>query len=140
MERAVVDASVIVKFFVKEEYTEKALELRDRYVAGNIELLAPSLLPYEVLNAIMHNHAEKFDAEKLETIVNSLYEYDFGLVEMDKNTASKAVEISRTHDVTVYDAAYLALASSIESTLYTADGKLQEAAGMPFVKHIKDFR
>jgi len=49
METAVIDASVAVKWFVEEHGTQKALELRDRYIDGELKLIAPQLFPYEVL-------------------------------------------------------------------------------------------
>ena len=41
----VVDASVVVKWFVEEEYGREARLLRDAYVNGLIDLIAPSLPP-----------------------------------------------------------------------------------------------
>ncbi len=52
---AVVDASVVVKWFVREEYTGEPLRLRDAYVDGLVDLLAPYLLPMEVLNALKYS-------------------------------------------------------------------------------------
>ncbi len=54
MERIVADASVIVKWFVDEVHSEKARELRDEYINGSVEILAPELMPYEVLNALKY--------------------------------------------------------------------------------------
>ena len=51
----VVDASVVAKWYLEEEYTEKALKLRDMHVNGEIELTAPELLLFEVLNAIRYS-------------------------------------------------------------------------------------
>ena len=55
MERIVVDASVVVKWFVPEKDTGKALKLRDLYIRGDVELLSPTLLYYEVSNALRHH-------------------------------------------------------------------------------------
>jgi len=41
MQLAVVDASVVAKWFVEEEGSVKALEIRDRYVTGELRLIAP---------------------------------------------------------------------------------------------------
>ena len=38
----VVDASVIVKWFVEEEGSDKSLKLRDRYIEGEIRIIAPN--------------------------------------------------------------------------------------------------
>jgi predicted nucleic acid-binding protein len=57
MERTkiVVDASVAVKWFVEEEFSDLALKLRDMHVNGLVDLVAPSLMPYEVLNALKYS-------------------------------------------------------------------------------------
>ena len=49
MERkeVVVDASVVVKWFVGEEYSREARLLRDAYASGLIDVAAPSLPPDE---------------------------------------------------------------------------------------------
>ncbi len=54
---AVVDASVVVKWLVEEEGSERALRLRDRYIDGKIEIIAPELITFEVLNALRYEGA-----------------------------------------------------------------------------------
>ena len=48
----VLDASVAVKWFNPEPLRDKALEIRESFVEGKIQLEAPSLLPYELGNAL----------------------------------------------------------------------------------------
>jgi len=47
----VVDTSVVVKWFIVKDYSKEARLLRDAYAMGVLDLAAPSILPYEVLNA-----------------------------------------------------------------------------------------
>ena len=51
----VLDASVIVKWFNREEDTEKALELKEQYENGSIDLAEPELLAYELGNSLRYN-------------------------------------------------------------------------------------
>ena len=44
-ETVVVDASVIAKWYLKEEWREEALSLRRDYVEGKISLTAPAVMP-----------------------------------------------------------------------------------------------
>ena len=47
MKIAVVDASVVLKWYLPDEkYSHKALRLLDNYIADELDLLAPSLLEY----------------------------------------------------------------------------------------------
>ncbi len=47
--------------------------------------------------------------------------------------------MSLKHDISVYDAAYVALASYLDTTLYTADLELIQKAPQ-YSKHVKNFR
>lgn len=48
-DRLVVDASVVSKFFLKDEdHTAEAQQLLDDFASGSIELVAPQYLLYEV--------------------------------------------------------------------------------------------
>ena len=62
MERreVVVDASVVVKWFIEEEFSREARLLRDAYADGLVDIVTPSLLPYEVLNALKYSGAFGF--------------------------------------------------------------------------------
>ncbi len=48
--KIVIDASIVIKWFVKEEFSKEAKLLRDAYTNGLTDLVASSLLYYEVLN------------------------------------------------------------------------------------------
>ncbi|MGQ4913110.1 MAG: type II toxin-antitoxin system VapC family toxin [Candidatus Asgardarchaeia archaeon] len=62
MEKVVLDASVIVKWFVDEIYSDKALKLRDSCIEGKMLIIASTLLPFEVLSALKYTHLFKEDA------------------------------------------------------------------------------
>ncbi len=49
-----VDASIIVKWFVEEEYSKEARLLRNSYIDGSKVLNTPSILPYKVLNTLKY--------------------------------------------------------------------------------------
>ncbi|MGB9895581.1 MAG: type II toxin-antitoxin system VapC family toxin [Thermoproteota archaeon] len=54
MSTVVVDASVIVKWFVEEENSDNAIKIRDKYIEGEIKLVAPEIITFEVLNALYY--------------------------------------------------------------------------------------
>ena len=122
---AVVDASVVVKWFVEEEYTDAALAVRDAYVDGAIELAAPSLLPYEVVNAL--RYSGEFDETELTKVSTALTKYDIDLVPYRR--IDGIVETALETDASVYDAAYVTLAETRTEPLYTTDERLLEAVG-----------
>ena len=68
-----VDASVVVKWFVEEEHSREARLLRDAYANGVIDLAAPSLLPYEILNALKYSGA--FGEDELKEVARTLEDF-----------------------------------------------------------------
>ena len=130
MEQVVSDASVVVKWFIQEEYSDKALKLRDMHVNGEVYVTAPELLPFEVLNALKYSGLFKLEELKIAAI--SLSSYGIELYSLEGKLAEKALEIAVERDITVYDAAYIALAQELNTILYTADRKLIRKVGKKY--------
>ncbi|UXD21308.1 twitching motility protein PilT [Ignicoccus pacificus DSM 13166] len=139
MERkVVVDASVVVKWFIEEEYSEQALKLLDAYKEGLLDLVAPSLLPYEVLNALKYSNV--FGEDELKEVAIVLESLQITTFELRSDHARRSLEIAMRKGVTVYDASYVALAELENAAFYTADEKLlRKVKDLDFVKHIRDF-
>lgn len=134
----VVDASVIVKWFVEEEHSDKALSLRDSYVAGELRIAAPELMPFEVLNALYYKGL--FSESDLKEISEALEAYSFELYPLRGEYMQKTVEVAFKNDITIYDASYVALALAKKTLFYTADEKLLgKVANLNLAKHIRDF-
>ena len=136
----VVDASVVVKWFVEEEGSDKSLKLRDRYIEGEIRIIAPELMIFETLNALYYKRL--FSEEELKQISEALEAYSFTLYPLRGNYASRAVEVAFKNGITIYDASYIALAIIRNTQMYTADEKLMRKLKhgyQKYVKHIKDF-
>jgi len=61
MEKVVADASVIVKWFVNDVYSENAIKLRDEFI-NEVEIVSTELMSYEVLNALKYTKLFKKDS------------------------------------------------------------------------------
>lgn len=141
MERkeVVVDASVVVNWFVEEKYSREANLLRDAYADGLIDVAAPSLLPYEVLNALKYSGA--FGEEELKEVAVALEDFQITLFDLKGELAVKSIELAMRRGLTIYDASYIALAQILNAELYTADEKLiRKTQGMNIAKHIAQFK
>jgi len=141
VENLIVDSSVIVKWYVMEERTEQALKLRDDYIEGKLTLSAPSLMLYEVLNAVKQAKKD-ISIKTLEAVAESLTLYGIRVHELLGELARLTVKTAIENEVSVYDAAYIALAKLSDTTLYTADEKLKESLRneyQKYVVHIKDY-
>ena len=120
----VVDASVAVKWYVKEALRDKALEMRSDFASGLLQLEAPSLLAYELGNALRY-HPASTPAE-CAAAVKELGNLGIVMHELDESIASTAAALAFEEKLTFYDAVYIALTQSLNATFVTADEKLIE--------------
>ena len=129
MRRFVVDASVALCWFFegqKTAYTEAVFEC----LARGDEALVPALWPLEIVNSLVVAWRQKaISTAQLETFVRDLkdlpVEVDFEGVE---RVYSSILRISRQHQLSSYDAAYLDLALFAGLPLATLDRNLRAAA------------
>ena len=118
----ILDASVAVKWYVKEEMRDIALRLRDRFVSDMIGLEAPSLILYEVGNALRHHPGST--AVDCAEAVRQLRNIGMVLHDPDEKLIQVAATVAYKDNITFYDAVYLALAKVLDATLLTADANL----------------
>jgi len=123
-QKAVVDASIVVKWFLEEDLSENARQLRDSFVTGKLSISVPSLLFYEALNALWHSGL--YTEEELSLAARALSKYGFDAWEPKGKTYEQSAILSSKYDISVYDASYVALALHIKVTLYTADSELAQ--------------
>ena len=125
----VIDASVLIKFFIPEILSEKAEELNVRAAEGDLGLLAPDLIFAEVGNIIWKKHRMKeLIRSEVEEIVEAIVSMPIA-VETSKALLPLAVDMGLAYGITVYDAVYVSLAKIHETILVTADRKLLETMG-----------
>lgn len=138
MEKVVVDASVVVKWFVEEEGSEEALAIRRRYIEEEVKIVAPELIHFEILNALRYKGL--FTAPEIKRIAESLDAYSFDLRSLRGEYAAQAVEAALENDITVYDSSYVSLARREDAQFYTGDQKLVQRLGEPYRESVKDLR
>ena len=120
---AVVDASVVVKWFVPERNFRVAVAIRDAHLEGKLKLVSPSLVAYEVANALRFHRVYRLTPGEIAAAVQSLNE--MGLMDtLSVEEWVKAVELSAAMNISVYDAVYAAMAFWRGATLITSDLKL----------------
>jgi predicted nucleic acid-binding protein len=138
-EIVVADASVITKWFVQEEYSINALKLRDDYINRLIDIAAPELLPFEVINSLRYN--PEFGEKDMKESAKALEKYSLWLFPMLGKLAEKTIENALKYGITIYDSSYLSLASLESKTLYTADEKLlTKLKDNPCIRHITEYK
>ena len=115
----VVDASLALKWVLEEEYTEKALALRDQWRVTGQAVIAPSIFRSEVTNALHQSsrqgHLSRSDAAEALDILLSLV-----AIRDPIELYSRALVLAGDMALgSTYDALYVALAESEGCDMWT---------------------
>ena len=137
----VVDASVVLKWQLDdEEHISQAAALRDDFYAmGTIKAIAPYLLIYEVINGIVTAiRRKRLASDKALEVMDNLMELR---VELKGVESGRILSLALEHNLSAYDAAYLALAESEGCELWTGDKPFFQAlkGELPQVNWIGDY-
>ncbi len=116
------DTSIVVKWFVPEEDSEKALSLRRAQEDRELQLYAPEVLLMELANAL--RYSSEFSAGEITEALETPFELNILLIPFSLDALNSAVTLSMEHDLAVYDAYFLALAQALEMPLITADRRM----------------
>lgn len=125
MKRVVIDASVVLKWYLAdEEYGQKAIGLLEKYISNELDFLAPSLLEYEVMNGlVIAQKRGRVDKEKIVAAIDGFINLEIKL----KNISSSYTNVLHyctVYTCSVYDASYLAVSEKEGISLITADERL----------------
>ncbi len=133
-----IDASVIVKWFVEEDHSKIALRLRDDYVSLKLKVIVPQIAVYEVLNALKYSHG--FGTKDLIEVADTLRGYQLIEDPLEPTLAKETIKLAMDGGVTIYDAVYVAIGEVRKLVVYTADEVLLRKLSInPFLRHIKEY-
>lgn len=132
----VIDASVAVKWVLREPGRAESLRWLDAYEAAQLTRIAPTLLVAEVASALTKRRRRKeITAAQAREGLRFFQQRLPVLVDFRPHMGS-AFELSLLHGVSFCDGVYLALAIERGCDLVTADTKFHRAVGQayPFVQ------
>jgi predicted nucleic acid-binding protein len=138
---AVIDASVALKWVLDDEQdVQHALALRDDFLArGRVQLFAPSLYLYEVVNGITTAITrQRLEHAKGKDLLQSLLLTEIAL---RVPSIDRMYEIALDYGLSAYDSSYVSLAEALGGDLWTADRQLYDAVRkkLPWVRWIGDY-
>ena len=136
--RYVVDASVGIKLFVEEEFSEQAHTLFS-YLAADppAELYIPDLFYIECTNILL-KYTRRF-GRSLDDLQSDVA--DIKLLSLRPTSTAELMEdallLAAVNSLTAYDACYAVLSQKLEVPLITADERLSKAIKSSII--LKDF-
>jgi predicted nucleic acid-binding protein len=136
-EKVVVDASVALKWYVTENWTEEALKIVDDYQKGKIDIASVSLMPFEVLNAL--RYAPGTSIKDLQNTAKSLEKLCLDLHHLEGELSMRTMENALRYGITIYDSSYLSLGETEDAEVYTADMRLIRKAPNTHLKPVSSY-
>lgn len=136
----VVDASLVIKWFVPEIHSEAAR----RWLDASHDYVAPDLLFSEVGNVVW----KKVRRKELDETEGRLLVIDLAQVAVEtvatRSLLQDAFALALTAGITVYDAMYLTLAVRLETEVITGDDRFADKIAehpllVPHVRRLQDF-
>jgi predicted nucleic acid-binding protein len=121
----IIDASVVLRAFFPDEEQAQAQALIRDHVSGRVRLAAPTLIMYEVTNAVVQAiRRGRLSDEDGEAI---LVAFEGLGIETEPVAWRQILPLAHRFDRSAYDAAYLALAEARDEPLITGDLRLYNA-------------
>jgi predicted nucleic acid-binding protein len=126
--RFVLDASVVLTWCFPDKNAAMAQHVAGMFKRGDTAL-APSFWPHEVLNALLAGEKRKrISRELIRSFLDDLATLPVALEQFPAGIVFERIQhVSREHDLTAYDAAYLDLAQDSGLPLATLDEHLLRA-------------
>ena len=129
--RIVVDCSIIMAHILPDEDHEESERIIHQIQMDGVQVLVPALFCIEVNNVLYIAHKRnRIDRKQWDEGIHLFQNIPF---ETDQKSTqpgymSRMAELSRTNDLTIYDATYLELALRSNAQLATLDEQLKRAA------------
>lgn len=131
----VVDASLVIKWFVPEIHTKAAR----RWLEASHDYVAPDLLFSEIGNVVWKKvRRSELTENEGRRLVTDLAEVPVETVNT-RSLLEDALAVALTTGITVYDAMYLTLAVRLQTAVVTGDDRLADkvAGHVDLAKHVR---
>lgn len=118
----IIDSSFVLAHLLPDENVEWVDKIFKSYTEGKSTFIAPSLLPFEVINGIKYAVISKrIKAKNANHLINDFLNITINFHEVD---FKKTFIISMQKNCSIYDSSYIFLANAYKIKLLTLDQKL----------------
>ncbi len=138
MNRLIIDNSIVLKWFYKENDSDKALELLELIHDLNATLILPSLAVVELVNSL--KFGKKTDSLKADDVIKKFFALEPKLLSLDLESSLKLSLIVHTNNITSYDACYILAAEELNIPIFTADYKHHKKTISKNIVWLKEWR
>lgn len=131
--RAVLDANVGVKWFLAEADSPQALKLRDGFLAGAHDWIAPDIYPLEVAHSLTKAQRQgRITVAEAASLIQDAMTL-LPALEPHLPLLPSAVALALRYRLAINDCLYLALAEREGIPFVTADQKLLGGVALPLI-------
>ncbi len=126
-ERLVLDASAALAFLRDEPRRADVVAVLEAHLSAGGILIVPEIFWLEITNVQVRRHA--MSLHEVLAALRDLDDFGIETVVGDRSLTILGLDLMMAHDLSAYDAAYLALAVAEGVRILTTDARLDAAAG-----------
>ena len=130
----VLDASVLLKWFIEEQGSQAALELKRRYLDGELIIVIPDLALYEIPNVLRFKR--RIPESEVKAVMHAFWMLSLEIVAPTLSLLNEAIHLSFMTGLSLYDCTYAASAKELKATLITADKELSHSTSQFLSTHL----
>ena len=134
----VLDASIIIKWFINESDSEIALQFKEDLLQQNENIVVPDLALYEIVNVLRFKNG--VNERAIKAILPALFNLGIEIITPSQELLEESLHLSFATDLSIYDCVYLALANELgvnQELLFSADLKMVSYFGSRFDNRIR---
>lgn len=135
----IIDTSVALKWLNQdnEKYVNQADRILKTAKDGQVELLAPELIKYEIGNVLLYG--KKITSQDVVYLLSIFYSLPITFITESEDLAKETYDLAFNLGITYYDASFMSLAKQYNATLVTENIKHQGKSTKVKVKSLQGY-